>query len=753
MTTLPPSSSSQPSQSSSGFYQLHPKVQRWIYKKGWSQLREIQELAIAPILQGQTDVIISAATAGGKTEAAFLPIFSHLLNQAGKGIRVVYISPLKALINDQDRRLSELGEMLDVPIHPWHGDVDAGRKQKVLKDPSGIVLITPESLEALFVRRGPELAATFRSLSYIVIDEMHSFIGVERGRQLQSLMHRVELVVRRRIPRIGLSATLGDMGLAADFMRPGRAEAVAIINPPGEDDRELKIQVRGYRKAAPTPPAKPEVNSPPPENSTEDSRDELDIAAHLCKVLRGSNNLVFINSRSEVEAYADRLRRLCEYQSVPNEFFPHHGSLSKELREEAEKALRGNAPANVVCTTTLEMGIDIGAVTSIAQVGSPFSVASTRQRLGRSGRREGDPAIMRFYVSESEVTPQTSPQDAIHQDLVQSIAIINLLLERWCEPPVIGKLHLSTLVQQFLSLIAQHGGVNASQAWQVLCETGAFRTVNQVMFMQLLRCLGEHDLIQQANDGTIILGLAGEKIVNHYSFYTAFQTPEEYRIVTNGRTLGTLPINYPLVEGMYIIFAGRRWRVLSVNPDHKVVDVAKAAAGLVPKFTGESGLIHDRIRQEMYRIYSTQDVPIFLDAVAGDLLREGRENFIRYQLHSHFILSYGNQSLLFCWMGDIVMNTILVQLAARGLQLGRKGAVIIIEQITSDELMKHLEAIAHLEPANAVSLAAEVGNKTKEKYDSLLNEALLSENYAAAFLDPKAAWEMLKQKLALLSHP
>ncbi|MGG6297902.1 DEAD/DEAH box helicase [Leptolyngbya sp. AN02str] len=740
MTTLPPSNSNNDSQVSSGFYQLHEKVQRWIWQKGWGQLREVQELAIAPILNGHQDVIISAATAGGKTEAAFLPILSRIMEDPGKGIRVLYISPLKALINDQYRRLSELGDMLDIPIHPWHGDIDAGRKQKVLKNPSGIVLITPESLEALFVRRGPELVTTFQSLNYIVVDELHSFVGAERGRQLQSLMHRVELVVRRSIPRIGLSATLGDMSLAADFLRTGKANVVTIINPPGDDGRELKIQVRGYRRVMPTLKTDETDGAADPE---EESKDELDIAAHLFKVLRGTDNLIFINRRSEVEAYADRLRRLCEQNYLPNEFLPHHGSLSKELREEAEEALRSDRPASVVCTTTLEMGIDIGSVHSIAQVGAPFSVASTRQRLGRSGRREGDPAIMRFYITEPEVTPETSPEDAIHSDLVQTIAIINLLLDRWCEPPITGKLHLSTLIQQFLSLIAQHGGVKANQAWQVLCETGPFRTVDQGMFIQLLRCLGQHDLIQQSQDGLLLLGLTGEKLVNHYSFYTAFQTPEEYRIVTSGRTLGTLPIDSPLVEGMYLIFAGRRWLVLSVDQEHKVVDVAKAAAGRVPKFGGDGGMIHNRVRQEMYRIYCSQDVPIFLDAIARDLLLEARANFTRYGLGKSSILAYGSQTLLFYWMGDIVLNTIMMQLIASGVRAWRDGVAIVVDKISSKELSLQLQKIIDVGALDALSLASNIGNKVGEKYDSFLSEELLSHQYAACHLNVNAAHEVL----------
>ena len=204
-----------------GVAQLHEGVQRWIWEQGWSQLRPIQELAITPILSGQTDLIISAATAGGKTEAAFLPIFSRILQEPASGIRVLGISPLKALINDQHRRLSELGDRLDIPVTPWHGDVAANRKQKVLKNPAGIVLITPESLEALLALRGTELPNLLAHLHYMLIDEMHCFIGSERGRQLQSLMHRIEVKLGRSIPRIGLSATLGDMSLAAQFLRPG----------------------------------------------------------------------------------------------------------------------------------------------------------------------------------------------------------------------------------------------------------------------------------------------------------------------------------------------------------------------------------------------------------------------------------------------------------------------------------------------------------------------------------------------------
>ncbi|MBD2056792.1 DEAD/DEAH box helicase [Oculatella sp. FACHB-28] len=733
---------------SSGFDQLHERVQRWIWQQQWMELRDIQEQAIAPILSAQRDVIISAATAGGKTEAAFLPIFSKLMDETGSGIQVLYISPLKALINDQYRRLSAMGELLEIPIHPWHGDIDAGRKQRALKHPSGVVLITPESLEALFVRRGYELAGIFQALRYLVIDELHSFIGAERGKQLQSLMHRVEQVAGHAVPRIGLSATLGDMGLAAEFIRSGEGEKVLLIQPEDDEGQELKIQVRGYRELAPDlfdleDEEETEVDTE--ATKTAESRDKSDIAAHLFKVLRGTNNLIFINRRADVEAYADRLRRLCEQQKLPNEFLPHHGSLSKDLREEAEQALKGDRPTTVVCTTTLEMGIDIGSMTSIAQVGAPFSVTSTRQRLGRSGRREGDAAIMRFYISEPEVTPYTSPQDSLHPELMQAIAIVNLLLERWCEPPIVSKLHLSTLIQQVLSLIAERGGVRAKQAWETLCQKGAFTAVDQALFIQLLRCLGAQDLIQQTQEGLLLLGLKGEKLVNHYSFFTAFQTPEEYRIVTHGKTLGTLPVEYPLTEGLYLIFAGHRWRVLAVDQERRIVDVERAAAGRVPSFSGNRGWIHNRIREEMYRLYVSKEAPIFLDAIAHDLLSEARTNFHRFHLANTPLLSNGQQTLLFCWKGDLVMNTILVQLQAKGLRVGRDAIALTIEETTPAKVLKELRAIAAKPPVNPVALAATVRNKINEKYDPFLSEELLCQNYASSYLDTRGAWATISE--------
>ncbi len=738
MTTWPPSNSEDRAAdaASAAFARLHERIQCWIWDQGWTDLRDIQERAIAPILAGDRDVIIAAATAGGKTEAAALPICSRLIDQADGGVRALYISPLKALINDQFERLDRLCERLDIPVHRWHGDVSATHKKRLLAEPAGILIITPESLEAMFVLRGTALARIFARLDHIVVDELHSFIGAERGKQLQSLLARLELVIRRRVPRIALSATLGDMNLAAEFLRPGAKWPCEILQS-SESRQEVRLQVRGYR-VKPLDPAAERDGAD--VDSIEDAAVPM-IAAHLFEVLRGKDSLIFANSRRNVEIYGDHLRRLCEQARVPIEFWPHHGSLSKELREHAETVLKDpNIPASVTCTTTLEMGIDIGTVETVAQIGAPPSVSGLRQRLGRSGRR-GTPSTMRIYVQEPELEADSPPQDCLRAELVEAIAMVRLLMAKWCEPPDTGALHLSTLVQQVLSLIAQYGGARAAEAWRVLCRDGAFVEVSSDLFGKLLRDLHSHDLIMQSSDGTLLLGEKGERLVNHYSFYTAFLTPEEYHLVCGGRELGTIPITHPLSDRSYIIFAGQRWRVLSVDVERKVVDLEPSPAGRAPRFDGGGAAVHERVRQEMRLIYESADIPPFLDAPARELLVEGREAYARYGLQHSGLVEYDGNVGLFAWAGDRVVDTLLMQLRERELPAARDGVAIVLHETNAETLRNVLRALTAQGPADAVELAGTVANKLSEKHHLFLSEDLLSLDYASRHLDTEGAWQ------------
>lgn len=756
MTSSPPSASE--GATHCAFDRLHQRVQRWVWRRGWTELRPAQVAAAAPILDGDRDVIISAATAAGKTEAAFLPICSALLHTPATdpGVEVLCISPLKALINDQHERLEDLCAELEVAVHRWHGDVGSNKKAKLLRAPSGILIITPESLEALFVLRGTEVTALVAGLRYIVVDELHAFIGTERGAQLQSLLHRVEFVVRRRVPRIALSATLGDLPLAAEFLRPGAGGAAVLIE--GDDDgQELQLQLRGYRVVPPRLDAKEagEAERAGVDVTAEEVTrgDKVAIAEHLFKVLRGTDNLVFANARRDVEIYSDLLATMAERSHLANQFFPHHGSLSKGLREHVEARLKGaDQSITAICTSTLEMGIDIGDVESIAQIGAPPSVASLRQRLGRSGRR-GGPAVLRIYVAEQEVTDKSPPPDWLRAELVQSIAMVRLLLNRWIEPPSVQDLHLSTLVQQLMSLIAQHGGVTAPDAYGALCRHGPFQRVTKAMFVDLLRSLAAAELIFQSADDTLLLDVAGERVVNHHTFYAAFTTPEEYRLVAEGRQLGSIPVDSPILPGALLIFAGRRWRVLSVDDRQKVIDLVRSPAGRPPRFAGVGSSLHDRVRAEMLAVYHDDEVPAFLDNGARELLGEARDNFARLGLDRATVVASGEDTVVFPWLGDRIVGTLAALLTAGGLEVANDGIAVTIANLTPEAFAAELAVLVPGGPPDPMKLAAVVPNKEAEKFDRYLGEDLLNAGYAARSLDPDGAWMVLERVLEELAGP
>lgn len=716
---------------------LHPRVQRWVWSRGWASLREIQDRAIPIVLGSEQDVILAASTAAGKTEAAFLPLCSQLVDAWDGSVRVLCISPLKALINDQHQRLEALCGAVDAPVHRWHGDVPQSERRRFEAAPSGVLLITPESLEALFVLRGDRVGKLFKELGAVVLDEVHAYIGSPRGRQLQSLLHRLELTLQRRVRRIGLSATLGDMSLAARYLRPSEPEAVQIVHVDG-DGKDVLLQVRGYREQAPVLGAEDAAAEPAEEWHVQA------IADHLYKNLRGGHHLVFSNSRASVEQYADRLRRMSDRDRVPNEFVPHHGSLAKEIREDAEARLKNRSmPATAVCTSTLELGIDIGDVESIAQIGAPFSVASLRQRLGRSGRRDKPPTL-RMYVSEPEVTAKSPVLDTLHTELVQSVAMIDLLLARWCEPPELGALHLSTLVQQVLSMIAERGGVSAARAWRVLCQLGPFASVDQVRFASLLRCMGKAQLIEQSPAGDLLLGAKGEKIVEHFSFYAVFSTPEEFRVECEGHALGTLSMDLSMAAGMHIIFAGRRWKVLSIEPEAKIIAVTPAPGGKTPRFEGgRGGLVHDRIRNRMREVFESGDLPKYLSVDGASLLVEARGAYVRLGLHRGSVIAEGRDSVLFLCRGDRIMSTVAVLLLQRGLAPEVTGPAISVTGTAPKALATHLRAIVDGPVPDAEQLARVVANKHEGKYDWVLDEPLLCAEYAARSLAVAEALEAI----------
>lgn len=719
---------------------LHRDVQRWLHDQGWRELRPVQVAALDHVMAADRDVIVTAPTAGGKTEAAFLPICSVLAadRDAGsvrRGVEVLCVSPLKALINDQFARLEKLAAHAEIPVHRWHGDVSSAAKAKLRRNPSGILVITPESLEATLLRSGTKAAAMFGALRYVVVDELHAFLGTERGAQLRSLLHRVELAGgRRRVPRIGLSATLADPVAACDFLRPGHGDEVRLVDPGGH--ASIRLKVHGHVHTNPVSDRGAEVGLGA----------DAAIAEQLFRTLRGGKHLVFANSRGAVETYADRLAGLSERERVPNEFVPHHGNLSKELREFAEQRLKDpGTPATAICTSTLEMGIDIGDVETVAQIGPPPGVASLRQRIGRSGRR-GSPPTVRLHIAEEALDARSSLETQLRTRLVQTIAMVELMIDRWLEPPNNADPHLSTLVHQVLAMVAQHEGLSPSAVYRALCGSGPFRTVSSTEFGSLLREMGARELLRSRDDGLLLTDKQGERLVDHYTFFTVFPIEEKFRVVVAGTTLGTMSLENPVLPGSLLLFGGRRWEVVEVDADDRVLLVKPAAGGHPPIFGPPGGVaVDDTVRRRMRAIYRSDHVPSFLDESATQLLAEGRASYARLRLDDRALIQDGRDTTVVAWRGDVVMDTLAVLLAAHGARVERDHMLLTVAGTTPDELQSLCAAVTAGPSVDPVVLAASVPVKQSERFDEYLPAELLDRSYATRRLDVPNSWTTLRE--------
>jgi ATP-dependent helicase Lhr and Lhr-like helicase len=733
-TTLPHSESElgQPG----AFTLLHRDIQEQLYRMEWTELRPVQAMAIKVILRRECDAIITAPTAGGKTEAAFLPILSRMLESQRSGLRAMYVGPLKALINDQFRRLDLICDQLEIPVYRWHGDVSAAQKKKLLEQPSGVLLITPESTESILLNHSSILPSLFSGLDFIVIDELHSFFGNERGAQLRSQIRRIErhCTVRPRI--VALSATLGDMRLAAEWLKPGDGDAVEIVQDLGAG-REIKLGVRAYQDTD-----QREIGVVP-----EDEELDYRLVSDLFKHFHGKKALVFGNQKARIELYADAVKSEAQRRGVADNFLVHHGSLGRLEREDAEDELRSDRKVAVFCSSTLELGIDIGPVEVVGQMGSPPSTNALLQRLGRSGRREGQAAVMRLYceVRDRKDLPLL---DRLHLELLQTCALCTLAASGWCEPPRPQDLHLSTLVHQVMATIAERGGSKANALFNSLVVDGAFPGLSEAQFASLLRSMAKHELIEQDRSGLLILGRKGEVMARHYDFYSVFQTPVGFDVRHEHRTIGS--VNY--VPGPndpeFILLSGKRWQIVSVDSEAKVIQVVPSRGKRAPTFRSRASFeVDDKVVKEMRTILVSNDTLSFCDDYANRYLNQARNLARQANLLNQSLVQENQKLYWFTWRGSRATRTLFLILAMHGYEArAENSGVIGIDQCTADMLFPVMQAVAKKLPS-LEGLAEHQGVGCVEKYDEFLPVELWRYQFARNSLDLTGATEAIAELL------
>ena len=726
------------------FERYAPFIQDYIYRSGWQSLRAVQNAAGDAIFNTDENVLLTASTASGKTEAAFFPILTLLDEAPSQTVGVLYIAPLKALINDQFGRLNELCEEQGIAVTRWHGDANQSQKRKLLKKPSGILQITPESLESLLINKHMEIPSLFGDLRFIVIDEIHSLLRADRGLQTFCLIERLCALAGCDPRRIGLSATIGNPEAAGRFLAAGSGRSTVI--PKFDGGKEVwRLSMEHFYNSAPqADEGKPvPMDTPPAEAPTDTAPKAADpgvgyIFAHT----RGRKCLVFTNSREECESVCQQLRQYCEVNHEPDRFLIHHGNLSASYRESAEEEMKDDDSLMSVCATaTLELGIDVGRLERAFQIDAPFTVSGFLQRMGRTGRR-GNPSEMWFVMREEHQEARAMLPDSIPWYLIQGIALVQLYIEeRFVEPPRLDRLPYSLLYHQTMSTLASHGEMTAGELASRVLTLSAFHRVTQEDYRLLLRHLIEIDHINRTENGGLIAGLTGERIVNNYKFYAVFQENVEYTVRAGSEQLGTIVKPPPV--GDKIAIAGRVWVVEEV--DHKRREVFCALVkGNIPAYFGDcAGDIHTRILERMHRVLCEDTQYPYLMPHAVCRLADARETFRKSLMAERPLVHLGGRMwALFPWVGSyafLAMERFLKlrcgkRLGLKGLQSSRPYYMQFTMQASEAEFYEVVREEAAKE-FDALELVYEKEVPVFEKYDEYVPEELVRKGFAYGVLD------------------
>lgn len=776
----------------SAFDRYAPFVQDFIYNHNWENLRSIQVAAADAIFNTDENVLLTASTASGKTEAAFFPILTELWENPPASVGAIYIGPLKALINDQFYRLGDLCEEADIPVWHWHGDVSASHKAKMLKHPSGILQITPESLEALLMHKHAAVPRLFCDLRYVVIDEVHSLLRGDRGGQTLCLIERLGRMAGVNPRRIGLSATIGDPERTGALLASGTGRGCII--PRFEEPRRVwRLSMEHFYITGPQAteralqdhgPQQADVLKvervaggedrgganddgsrmapralPDPDGATVLDADDNALLAptdtapndadpgigYIFERTRGRKCLVFVNSREEAEAVCSMLRSYCEERHEPDRFLIHHGNLSASYRETAEDIMRDEEQLQTTVTTaTLELGIDIGRLERAFQIDAPFTVSSFLQRMGRTGRRD-DPPEMHFVMREEQPEPRSMMPETVPWKLIQGIALVQLYREeKWVEPPALDRLPYSLLYHQVMATLASCGELSPAELAQRVLTLSYFHRVSADDLRVLLHHLIDTDQVEVTEGGGLIVGISGERITNSFKFYAVFQENEEFTVRCDSSELGTI-VNPP-PAGERIAIAGHCWLVEEVDWKRHLVFCTQVK-GRVPAYFGDcAGDINTHVLERMKRALEEHDAYPYLLGNARARLAQARHVAANAGVagrDSRPLINLGGDTwALFPWLGSYAFLALerLLKIKCAD-ELGLKGLdpsrpYFMQFRMKADEETFYQVVAAEAEADFApIDLVYPGEVPYFDKYDEMLPAELVRKGFAEGVLD------------------
>lgn len=716
-------------------------IKEYIYSHNWQELRDIQLDAARVIFETDANLLLSSSTASGKTEAAFFPIISDIISGAdfGESISVLYIAPLKSLINDQFSRLDELLDMSGIPVTHWHGDVGLSHKSKLLKKPEGILQITPESLESMVINRANDIPRLFGRLKYVVIDEIHSLIGADRGNQVICLLSRIARLIGYSPRRVGLSATLGDLDLAAEWLGAGSGRDTIAPKPPMKP-LKWRLGFEHFYIQNSNEVQIPKESLTTAEQSERGGYAKLDPGyEYLYDALYGNKALVFSNSREETELVCATLRQISRARGDKDVFLIHHGNLSAALREDAEEKMKDDTVADAVtcATVTLELGIDIGRLDRVAQMGSPTTVSAFLQRLGRSGRRGTPPEMVMVYREETPLPNAPLPQ-IIPWELLRGAAIVELYSsERFIEPPSVKKMPLSLAFHQTLSMIASEGEMTPKRLAERVLSLPPLASLGKEVYRALLVSMINNEYLELTETNGLIIGLAGERIINSFKFYAVFKDSEDFTVRCDSEEIGTITTPPPV--GDRFALAGRVWEVKEVDLPRRLIFVKLVDGKMEISWPGDSGEIHTRVLLAMRDVLFNGKDYSFLGENARARLENARRVAKNAGMDSKMLVFLGGQSYcLFPWLGTRSFRTMrrLMQKNAKELGIADiqcESCHYITFKAKGDageHFLDNIMAILEREELDCRTLVGEGECPVFDKYDEFIPAELLREAYA-----------------------
>ncbi|MDJ0331780.1 DEAD/DEAH box helicase [Planococcus sp. S3-L1] len=701
----------------STFHLLSEKIQKKVWGMKWDAFTPIQDMAIPAIIESKNDVVLSSGTASGKTEAAFLPILSMVEKDAESKLKVIYISPLKALINNQFMRIESLCEYTDIPIHRWHGDVSQSKKKTFLKAPAGILQITPESIESLFVNRTEQLRTVFQHVDFVVIDEIHSFLDNERGVHLRSLLSRMKQHTVNRPRIIGLSATIDNFELVKKWVNPDQPEHVEVIEAPGSD-KDLLYSLMHF-----------------PSNKARQI--PLELYEDMRELTRSQKALIFCNSRGVVEESTVLLNRLALKDQVGETYYAHHSSIDKKEREYVEKTMtESDFPKSVVATSSLELGIDVGNIDLVVQLDSTYTVSALKQRLGRSGRKQDSSQMLQLYSTTED-------------SMLQSLAVMELVREKWVEPAKGYAVPYDILFHQIISICKETNGLQLEKLLEEIRKNEIFYPLEKSKIQSVIEnMLMREELEEIQGSRELIVGLEAERLLRGKDFYAVFMTSEEYEVMAGMKHIGKLDKIMFLNIGDNIILAGKLWTIQEIDSERNKVYVKKAADGKPPKYTSGGIKIHNRIGEKMMDILCSDEAFTYVNEEAGYTLEEIRRPYRQYRINKkQRVIWKGKEDMLFeTFTGTIITQTLVWMFRYFGIQAKAPDGLGRIELPGGIEVQELLSKVR-----TKTWISIEILDRTKEtelflsKYKPNLPEALQGELHIAHEVDIEGALKYLDE--------